>query len=325
MKTRPKKIAAAKAAPKRTKKTKRTAKKNPKKTPVATPEKNYSKIEEIWADAPQDETEDDWIYEKLGIPLADRKGRENSLNEIGSSLQQFFECLDHLFVLGYFSDVAIISEATQKLLIAILDGREQNIPAFGRKKVVERILKYFAKEYRKRQAVPDRKSASEKKYYRRSCEKALLEVIILHRAGWRRHWNSPKDLPAHPFGSPEGASDWRIWSMNFLKAIHEAGLINANPDTKAATGLDPRGRVNVHGRIFNKLYFLSQAHLELKLDFHLARLNGEVERDYKGEFKTYTHKSALIHADCAPATTLEEVCEIILTLQKNKSEPPSTA
>jgi hypothetical protein len=322
MKTRPKKTAPAKAAPK---KPKRTSKKNPKKTPVATPEKNYSKIEEIWADAPHDETRDYWIYDKLGIPLADRKGRENSLNEISSSLGHFFEGLYHLFVLGYFSDVAIISEATPKLLIALLDGKERNIPDFGRKKVVERIFKYFAKEYRKRQAVPDRKSAAQKKFYSRSCENALIKVLILHRAGWRRHWNSPRDLPKHPFGSLEGANDWLRWSMNFLAAIHKAGLIKANPNTKAAKGQDARGRVHVHKDVFTKLYSLSQAHLESKLDFHLARLNAEVERDYKGEFKTYTHKSALIHSDCAPATTLEEVYKIILTLQKNKSEAPSTA
>lgn len=318
MKTRPKKTAPAKAAPK---KPKRTSKKNPKKTPVATPEKNYSKIEEIWADAPQDETRDYWIYDKLGIPLADRTSPE----DLHQAFQTFLYKLDHLIQAGRLSEASIITRSGVQILVGLLENMEASIPQFGEKGVVEGLLKYFANERSKRQAVPDRKSASEKKYYRRSCEKALLEVIILHRAGWRRHWNSPKDLPAHPFGSPEGASDWRIWSMNFLKAIHEAGLINANPDTKAATGLDPRGRVNVHGRIFNKLYFLSQAHLELKLDFHLARLNGEVERDYKGEFKTYTHKSALIHADCAPATTLEEVCEIISTLQKNKSEPPSTA
>ncbi len=94
--------------------------------------------------------------------------------------------------------------------------------------------------------------------------------------------------------------------MNFFKAIHEAGLINANPDTKAATGLDPRGRMNVHGRIFNELYFLSQAHLELKLDCRLARLNAEAEQ-LGGAIKTFLQAATLDHRDYAPKSRLNEL------------------
>lgn len=322
MKARPKKTAPAKHL---RSKTKGPSKKAPKKNPLPTPEKSYSNIKEIWADAPDDDTRDDWIYDKLGIPLGNRKGRESCLNHIEHSFPLFLQSLEHLILLGYLFDAAIISAAAPKLLIALLDKKEQIIPEFGKKKTVEKLLKYFANEWSKRRAVPDRKAAQQKKDYRLSCEKALVEVIILHRAGWRRHWNSPRDLPKHPFGSPEGANDWRSWSMNFLKAIHEEGLINANPDSKAAKGEEVRGRLNVHKSVFTKLYSLTDNALEIKLDFRLDFLNAEVERQYKGEFKTFTHKSTLNHPDCAPATTINEVYEILLTLQKNKLEAPSTA
>lgn len=302
MKTRPKKTAAAKAAPKRTKKTKRTSKKNPKKTPVATPEKSYSKIEEIWADAPHDETRDYWIYDKLGIPLADRTSPE----DLDQAFQTFLYKLVHLIQAGRLSEASIITRSGVQFLLGLLENMEASIPQFGEKGVVEGLLKYFANERSKRRAVPDRKSAAQKKYYRRSCEKALLEVIILHRAGWRRHWNSPRVLPVHPFGSPEGANDWSRWSMNFFKAIHEAGLINSNPDTKAANGLDPRGRVNVHRSVFTELHSLSQARLELKLDCRLARLNAEAEQ-LGGEIKTFLQAATLEHRDYAPKSRLNEL------------------
>jgi hypothetical protein len=288
------------------KKPKRTSKKTPKKTPVATPKKSYSKIEEIWAAAPDDDTRDNWIYDKLGIPPGNRKGRENCLNHIDHSFPLFLQSLEHLILLGYFFDAAIISAAAPKHLIALLDKKEQSIPEFGKKKTVEKLLKYFANEWSKRRAVPDRKAAQQKKDYRLSCEKALMEVIILHRAGWRRHWNSPTDLPSHPFGSTEGAKDWHAWSINFLQAMHKKGLIRANPDSKAAKGKEVRGRLNVHKSVFNKLYSLSQAHLELKLDFRLARLNAEVEQE-GGEVKTFLQAATLEHRDYAPKSRLNEL------------------
>ena len=304
-----------------TRKSKRGSKKAPKKNPVARPEKSYSKIEEIWAAAPNDETRDNWIYDKLGVPLSDRTSPE----DLHQSFQAFLSKLIYFVHSGRLFEASVISHSVVQSLLGLLGKMEQDIPEFERRKVVERLLKYFANEWRKRHAVPDRKAANQKTAYSRSCQNHLLEVIILHRAGWRRHWNSPRDLPKHPFGSPEGANDWRSWSMNFLKAIHEEGLINANPDSKAAKGKEVRGRLNVHKSVFTKLYSLTDIALEIKLDFRLDFLNTEVERQYKGEFKTFTHKSTLNHPDCAPATTINEVYEILLTLQKNTLEAPPTA
>jgi len=303
MKARPKKTAPAKLL---RSKTKGPSKKAPKKNPLPTPEKSYSNIKEIWAEAPYDDTRDDWIYDKLGIPLGNRKGRENCLNNIDHSFPLFLQSLEHLILLGYLSDAAIISNAAVKHLIVLLEKKEASIPQFGEKRVVEGLLKYFANERSKRQAVPERKAAQQKRYYSQSCENHLMAVIILHRAGWRRHWHSPTDLPSHPFGSTEGAKDWHAWSINFLQAIHKKGLIRANPNSKAVKGEDARGRLKVHKSVFNKLYSLPQTHRELKLDTWLHFRDAEIEQ-VGGEIKTFLQTATLEHRDYAPKSRLNEL------------------
>jgi hypothetical protein len=299
------------------KKPKRTSKKTPKKNPVATPKQSYSKIEEIWAAAPDDETRDNWIYDKLGISLADRTSPE----DLHQTFQAFLYKLVHLIQAGRLSEASQISHASVHMLVGLLEFMEESVAQFKEYNLVKRLLKEFANEWNKRKSVPDRKAASQKAFYNKSCENHLLEVIILHRAGWRRHWNSPTDLPSHPFGSTEGANNWRSWSMNFLKAIHEAGLIKANPDSKAAKGQEVRGRLHVHKQVFKNLNELHPTQRKIILDIRLDFLNAKIEQESKGKFKTFLQKSALEHPDYAPMSSLKELVETIKT--NHQKIPPA--
>jgi hypothetical protein len=301
MKTRKKKKPQT---PRPVRTSKKVSKKPPRKNKPAKPAKIYSDIQSIWDDAPKDETRDGWIYDRLGVPLSDRTSPE----DVHRSFQVFLMKLDHLIHVGRLSEASLISKASVHLLLRILDGMEERIPQFRRYKVVESLLKEMSNEWTKRKAVPTRKEAEQRAFYSRSCENALKEVIIPHRAGWRKYWHGRKDLPDHPFGS---STDWERWSLNFLKTIHEAGLLRANPASKAARGERAGARLNVHKRVFNKFIKLSQAQLEIVLDTRLLFLNTEVELKSKGQFKTFYQQSALNHPECAPQSILKDLANAI--------------
>jgi hypothetical protein len=209
---------------------------------------------------------------------------------------------------GRLHEASIVSKDSVHVLLGILECMEEQIPQFRRYKVVQSLLKEMSNEWTKRKAVPNRKEAEQRAFYSRSCENALKEVIILHRAGWRKYWLGRKDLPDHPFGS---SKDWERWSLNFLKAAHDAGLLRANPASKAAKGERAGARLKVHKRVFKELYSLSQDQLEIALDARLPFLNSAVERKYKGQFKTFYQQSAVNHPECAPQSILKDLVNTI--------------
>ena len=229
--------------------------------------------------------------------------------------QKFYDAFDEtlkLIIEGRISEVSRALNMTCMMGLHLSDIWNTISPQFKESKTTERILKRFSDEYIKRKAVPNREAAKDRKSYKQSCRSALLEVIILYRAGWRQHWHSPTDLPSHPFGSPEGSKDWRSWSMNFLQAIHKKGLIRANPNSKAANGEQARGRRNVQKSIFDELYKLSPNHLEMKLDLRIEFLNAKVESE-PGRIKTFLQKATMEHCDFAPTSRVNELVEHLCT------------
>lgn len=124
-------------------------------------------------------------------------------------------------------------------------------------KAAQDFLAECYKLHRKRLATPDRKTVRERRKFRQTASAAVWEVVILHDAGWHRHWSVNQPFPKVRFGSqnPGDRRQWQQWISVFFAAQMSTQGIFGREGTKSAMGVG-RGRNIVLKEIFDQIYTL---------------------------------------------------------------------
>ena len=244
------------------------------------------------------------------IPMLQESGLKTSelgerirLEQVNAAFENALNSLCRFISQGSFEDSAKLIP----LLLATAQGRimalEKMFPNFGQLQVTNRIIAHFAKEAeRKRKTKQNNNSVvSDKDKYRLSCETEILKVVIMHRAGWRRHPFRATPLPFNEFGSAAGKNDWQAWMRNYLAELHSSGLLRANPTTKFFKEGKARNRSKVRDDYFNAIYSkASDASFELLIDLNHRELELHAALKTWPDCYSFLTVMATEHPECAP-------------------------
>jgi hypothetical protein len=198
-----------------------------------------------------------------GIPLIKETGIKKTehgngvkYEQVTSAFDEALHSLCRFISQGNFEDSAKLIP----LLFAAASGRIQALeaifPEFGKLQVTDSLIKECVKEAdRNRKTKKDNQTfVFDKDKYRESCENEILKAVIMHRAGWKKHWILETPFPCHEFGSEAGKNDWRAWIRIYLAGLHNQGLLRANPKTKFSKEGKAKDRSKNRADYFNSIY-----------------------------------------------------------------------
>ncbi|MCX5884298.1 MAG: hypothetical protein NT096_00035 [Proteobacteria bacterium] len=252
---------------------------------VKASEFNIGKVlRQIWQDAPK-ESKFEEINKFFRIP----QGEGTSMRQIRMPFESAVANLEGFVLRGNFKQAAkLIPALLEDFLFAKISFWEEIIPEFAELQVMSGIVSRITKEAERKRKTKDRTAVAGKSIYRKSCEDAMLDVVLLHRAGWKKHWIKEAPLPVHKWGSNEGRKDWGVWMRSYLVVLHNKGDLKANSQTKFAKEGKANSRSKDRDKFFKDVYGLG-----LKDEFDFLLDKREVTLDFKIDQELEEHFSRI--------------------------------
>jgi hypothetical protein len=212
-----------------------------------------------------------------------------------------FESLHDFIRRGNFKTGAKLTLMVLGSVSAEIKAWEAFYPEFGQLNVMDWLLKHFAKEAERKRRTPLRAVVYDKSKYRESCQKEIEKVVILHRAGWRKHWVAGAKMPEKKFGSIDGRKEWEQWMRYHLYVLHNNGDLAANPKSKFSKEGKAKDRSKDRDKFFDELYLKASSEGFCScINIYESELNLHAYLKSYPEGFSFLTMMAMEHSECAP-------------------------
>ena len=249
-------------------------------------------------------------FHEWAIPLIQKTGIKATNNNNGIKLEQVTSDFDRAFASlccfvsqGNFCESAILVPLLMATAQGKVEALEAIFPEFGKLQVTNQIIARFVKgaERNRKTKRDNHFNTPNKDKYRESCENEIFKAVILHKAGWKKHWILEIPFPSYEFGSPAGKNDWRAWIRIYLEAHHRQGLLRANQDTKFSKEGKAKDRSKIRAHYFDVIYSkASLPHFDALINFYHTSLQIEAVLKTHPNCFSFLTIMAMEHPECAP-------------------------
>lgn len=181
-----------------------------------------------------------------------------SLPQIEQSLESVLLDIEGLSTRGLTKEFAWLCQAVALWIFQMLPIHEDEFEDVARFRMSDKIFTLYKREWDKRAKSPNRKSAAIREGYQAACKQAIIEAVILHEAGIRKHWLRPQTpMPAERWGSDQGKANWHAWIRTFLAGMHKSGELFRLHSNSPAKGDFAGARAKSRDQFFSELYIIS--------------------------------------------------------------------
>lgn len=188
------------------------------------------------------------------------------MGEIERKFGSLLNDLQDLPIREHSKECALFYQAMALEIFQMVPFFEEEFPDFQKHGIFDRICTLFKLEWDKKDKSPDRKAAASREEYQAACNDAIMESILLHEYGLRKHWHRRIEMPQERWGSPEGKKGWQVWIRNLLSDMHKSGELFRFRTESAAKNSRPGSRSQVREGFFESMYILSIENLQRALD-----------------------------------------------------------